>query len=262
MTAPVLRVHHVSVGHPGSWILQDINLRVDAGHFLGIVGPNGAGKGTLLQVIAGMRSPDAGHIDLFGECLSANNRKRLLRRVGFLSQRQEEIPQLPVRVRDVVAMGMPTYHGPLWVRSDRGGSLDRVMALVGIRELADRDFRRLSGGQQQRVRLARALVASPSLLLLDEPTAALDARAQSGLYRLLRELCDRHRMAVIMVEHDIAAISNYVDSMACLNIRIHYHARRGDKVPEDVWQAMYGGDMHAVAHDVHCIGCTDRDENG
>ncbi len=257
MSSPVIRTNHVSVGRSGQRILEDINLGVEAGHFLGIVGPNGAGKSTLLHVIAGLRKAEAGHVDLFGECLRSSNRRRLLAQIGFLSQRQEEVPMLPLRVRDVVAMGLPAYHAPLWVRIGQGKAVEQALTLSGIEALAEKDYRNLSGGQQQRVRLARTMAASPRLLLLDEPTAALDPRAQSGLYRLLRGLCDRQGIAIIMVEHDIAAISDYVDSVACLNIRIHYHARRGETVPEKVWHAMYGGHMHVVAHDAHCIGCNE-----
>ena len=117
------------------------------------------------------------------------------------------------------------------------------------------DFRRLSGGQQQRVRLARALVRQPKLLLLDEPSAALDSRHQEKLYQLLRKLCDEQGMTVLMVEHDIAAITSYVDSVACLNKNIHYHAKKGDTIPDEVWREMYGDHVNIVAHDASCIGC-------
>jgi len=113
----------------------------------------------------------------------------------------------------------------------------------------------LSGGQRQRVRLARALVRRPRLLLLDEPSASLDTVRQEKLFKLLRRLCDETGMAVIMVEHDIAAISSHVDSVACLNRRIHHHAMRGENIPEAVWRAMYGDHIHIVSHDAGCIGC-------
>jgi zinc transport system ATP-binding protein len=255
MTAPVLSLSNISVGPAYARILQDINLELEAGHFLGIVGPNGAGKSTLLSVIAGLIDPAEGHVDLFGQCLKRFNRRHLLRGVGFLSQLHDDMPQLPISVRHVVAMGAAGYAGPLWKRPASVQDILWAMEQVEIADLADRDFRQLSGGQRQRVRLAKALVSRPELLLLDEPSAALDAPAQERLYRLLRRLCDENHMAVIMVEHDIAAITGYVDSVACLNRRIHYHAMKGEQIPEDIWHAMYGEHMHVIAHDTRCIGC-------
>jgi len=255
MSMPSVCLHHIGVGHPEQRILNDINLIVEPGHFLGIVGPNGAGKSTLLHTIAGLIKPDTGHIDLFGECLSRFNRRKLLAQTGFLSQKQERPSMLPMRVRDVVALGLVTYPAPLWNFSGHGIKVQQALTLTGAEVLAERDYRSLSGGEQQRVRLARALAASPRLLLLDEPAAALDTHAQELLYRLLRHICDEQDTAIIMVEHDIAAISGYVDSVACLNTRIHHHAMHGETIPEEVWHAMYGDHMHVVAHDSHCIGC-------
>ena len=127
---------------------------------------------------------------------------------------------------------------------------------VGLGYLSlDRSAATLSSGESQRVRLAKALISQPRLLLLDEPSAALDASAQQRLYLLLRRLCDERGMAIIMVEHDIAAITGHVDSVACLNRRVHCHAMKGEQIPEDIWHAMYGEHMHVIAHDSSCIGC-------
>jgi len=261
MSMPAVGLSHIHVGHPGQWILDDIDLAVEPGHFLGIVGPNGAGKSTLLHAIAGLIKPESGHIDLLGERLSRFNRRKLLTQTGFLSQKQETPSMLPMRVCDVVALGLPTYPAPLWNFSGHKINVEQALALTDTDALAQRDYRSLSGGQQQRVRLARALAASPRLLLLDEPAAALDTHAQELLYSLLRRLCDEQGTAIIMVEHDIAAISGYVDSVACLNTRIHHHAMHGETIPEEVWHAMYGDHMHIVAHDSHCIGCQNQHEN-
>jgi len=255
MSAPAIRLNHICFGPPAARILENIDLQLDAGHFLGIVGPNGAGKSTLLHMICGLIEADEGHIDLFGECLTLSSRKRLLNQLRFLPQRQDGIAAMPIRVRHVVGMGLNAAHGPLWRKNPQRDIIEHALQRTGMQAHADTDFRALSGGQQQRVRLARALVSSPRILLLDEPAAALDAPAQDKLYKLLRKLCDEMHMAIVMVEHDIAAISDYVDSVACLNRRIHHHAMRGESIPEHVWHDMYGDHMHVVAHDAHCIGC-------
>ncbi len=256
---PLVALSHLGLGPAERPVLEDISLTLEPGHFMGIVGPNGAGKSTLLNLIAGLIEPDRGHVDLFGECLRPFNRRKLMNRVGFLPQFQDQPPAMPVLAREVVAMGLPGYVSPWRGRVSRKRVME-ALALFDAADLAERDFRSLSGGQRQRVRLARALVREPELLLLDEPSAALDAARQSALFRLLRRLCDERGMGVIMVEHDIAAISAHVDSVACLNRRIHHHARRGERIPDDIWRAMYGDHMHIVAHDANCIGCLNGDE--
>jgi len=254
----VIQLSHLSFGPANHPVLDDINLTLQPGHFLGIVGPNGAGKSTLLNVVAGLIKPSSGHIDLMGQCMRRFNRMRLLKDVGFLHQLHDSQPSMPMRVREVVAMGLSSYHWP-WHHPTQSKAVMDALALVDMEERADADFRHLSGGQRQRVRLARALVRKPRLLLLDEPSAALDTVRQEKLFRLLRKLCDETAMTVIMVEHDIAAISSHVDSVACLNGRIHHHAMRGENIPEEVWRAMYGDHIHIVAHDAGCIGCDSND---
>ena len=255
MSAPLVRLSDLRFGPEARPIVAGINLTLEAGHFLGIVGPNGAGKSTLLNLIAGLSQPDAGAIELFGERLGRQNRLRLLRQVGFLHQLHESQQRLPLRVRDVVAMGLVDYALP-WRRAGRQPVISEALEMVEMQSLADADYRLLSGGQQQRVRLARVLARRPELLLLDEPSAALDSVRQEGLFKLLRRLCDETGMGVIMVEHDIAAISSHVDSVACLNRHIHHRAMRGEEIPEEVWRSMYGDHIHIVAHDASCIGCT------
>jgi len=260
-SAPALDLHDVEKTYKGKvHALRGVSMQIHPGEVFGLLGPNGAGKSTLLHIICGLLQPDDGHIDLFGECLSRSSRKRLLSQLRFLPQRQEGMSAMPLRVRHVVAMGLDSAYGPLWRRAPHHEKINQALERTGIMAYADTDFRALSGGQQQRVRLARALVAMPRIMLLDEPAAALDAPAQGKLYKLLRQLCDELDMAIVMVEHDIAAISDYVDSVACLNRSIHHHALRGETIPEQVWHDMYGNHMHIVAHDAACIGCESHDD--
>jgi len=255
MNHPVLNLSHVRIESGQGVILDDINLSLNQGHFMGIVGPNGAGKSTLLSVMIGATKPDRGHIDLFGQCLKRHNRRRLLHRLGFLNQLHTADTHIPVLVSNAVAMGLPNYGAPLWRRSANRKAIEDALEKVGMIDKINTDYRQLSGGQKQRIRIARALVGRPGLLLLDEPSASLDSSSQERLYRLLRRLCDEEKMSVIMVEHDVSAITSYVDSIACLNRRIHYHAGRGEHIPEWVWKAMYGEHVRIVVHDPACIGC-------
>lgn len=255
MTDSVIEARQLGLQLAGKTVLSDVSLRIGRGHFLGIVGPNGAGKSSLIGIITGRHRHYTGSLRLFGTDVSARHRRSLLARIGYLHQLHSSQPHLPVRVEDVVAMGLPDWNRPLWRRPDREGAIDRALQQVDMSTFRHADFRRLSGGQMQRVRLARALVHQPALLLLDEPAAAMDSQHQQQLYQLLRRLCDESGMSVVMVEHDIAAITGYVDSVACLNQHIHYHAMKGEQIPEDVWHRMYGSHMHVIAHDRDCIGC-------
>jgi len=260
MSTPIVHLSHIRFGSDKKPVLDNLSLEVDAGHFMGIIGPNGAGKSTLLSIIAGLIKPDAGHIDLFGKCLNQKSRHKLQREMGYLHQAQSRQPDMPLRVYDVVAMGLSSFNTSLlssffYNRKQEQEQICHALDLVEMTEHQHADFRQLSGGQQQRVRLARALVRQPKLLLLDEPSAALDSRHQEKLYQLLRKLCDEKNMTVLMVEHDIAAITSYVDSVACLNKNIHFHAKKGDTIPDEVWREMYGDHVNIVAHDASCIGC-------
>jgi len=251
----VLEAQHIGLRLAGKTILHDVSLSLGAGHFMGIVGPNGAGKSSLISLFIGIHTASHGALRLFGEPLTARNRGRLLRRVGYLHQLRGHQEHLPMRVYDVVAMGLARWSLPLWQAVRGKTNIAEALAKVDMLDMRNHDFRELSGGQVQRVRLARALVHQPELLLLDEPAAALDSKQQQQLYVLLRKLCDDNGMSIIMVEHDIAAITGHVDSVACLNQHIHFHAMRGEQIPEDVWHSMYGSHMHVIAHDAACIGC-------
>jgi len=251
----VLEAQQIGLRLAGKTILHDVSLSLGEGHFMGIVGPNGAGKSSLISLFIGIHTASHGALRLFGEPLTARNRGRLLRRVGYLHQLRGHQEHLPMRVYDVVAMGLARWSLPLWQAVRGKTNIAEALAKVDMLDMRNHDFRELSGGQVQRVRLARALVHHPKLLLLDEPAAALDSKQQQQLYVLLRKLCDDNGMSIIMVEHDIAAITGHVDSVACLNQHIHFHAMRGEQIPEDVWHSMYGSHMHVIAHDAACIGC-------
>ncbi|MDQ6950153.1 MAG: metal ABC transporter ATP-binding protein [Mariprofundales bacterium] len=254
MSASV-EVEGIGFGAASDPVLENITFSLAAGHFMGIVGPNGAGKSTLLALLIGMLTPRSGIVRFAGVAMDAKHRRKILQRVAFVHQLQAQHPSLPITVEEVVAMGDPKFGSWLWRRAKVRDRIAEALESVGILHCMAKDFRVLSGGQRQRVRLARALMRNPTVLLLDEPSAALDTQAQDQLYRLLRQLCDQQGKTIIMVEHDIAAISSFVDSVACLNRRIHHHAMAGEQIPPQVWQDMYGSHMHVMAHDHACIGC-------
>ncbi len=243
---------HVSVRRQGRLVLEDVSLAVHAGEFVAVVGPNGAGKSTLLATLVGLVFPSEGEVRLFGTPLGPHNARALRKRIGFLPQASPRPPALPVRVAEFVAMGLAGYARPWGLSRQERAQVQEALEALGIAALAQMDLRRLSGGQYQRARIARALVRKPQLLLLDEPAAALDAPARDRLFRLLRALANEGA-AVLTVEHDVAAVSRHADGIACLNRRLHQHARKGERISKRAWQAMYG-EARPLAHEPSCIG--------
>lgn len=223
-------------------VLEGINLELFAGDFLGLIGPNGGGKSTLLKVMLGLIKPDRGEISLFG--LSPEKARG---RTGYMPQKTDFDRSFPVRVLDVVLMGRFSSRGLLhrYDEEDRRAALSALHD-VGMLDRAGREIGALSGGEQQRVFAARSLVCHPGLLLLDEPTAGVDSAQQADFYELLCHLNRDLGIAIVLVSHDVTAISTYVGKIACLNQRLYYHGSK-ELTGEDIEKA-YGCPVEMIAH--------------
>ncbi|PKP27738.1 MAG: zinc ABC transporter ATP-binding protein [Bacteroidetes bacterium HGW-Bacteroidetes-22] len=212
---PLLQLKDLGAGYNGRAVLHDVNLTVRANDFIGVIGPNGGGKTTLLKVITGLLSPITGSI-IYGPML-ANGR-----RIGYLPQMHQYDRNFPILVRDVVlsgGMGQRRLINP-FNRDDRKQALE-LMAMTGLSQLQNHPIGDLSGGQAQRVFLCRALMNDPALLILDEPANFVDAGFEAELYEILHDL--NKKMAIIMVTHDLGIITPYVKTIACVNGDLHYH---------------------------------------
>jgi len=255
---PLLDIDDVWVRYGEKWVLKSIYLKCPAGEILGIVGPNGGGKTTLLKVILGTVHPDRGSVSLFGQ--PPNKQSRL--DIGYLPQISHADRSFPVSVLDVVLMGLYNKLG-LLRRIDRK-SKDQAMALlerVNMADQAQKNFGTLSGGQQQRVNIARALASQPKLLILDEPSTGVDSVAQEDFYELLVTLREENQTSVILVSHDIGVITSHADQIACLNTQIHYHGKPDTHLAPDISQKIFGKDLHIMIHDDKCLTCFKRHEN-
>ena len=213
MTTPVIEICGCTFGYSAAApVLSSINLKVMAGSFTSIIGCNGAGKTTLLRLLLGEITPQAGGIKLFGaRVLELKDWSR----VGYLSQNTGRSPGFPATAREVVSTGI--YSGPLRFSGKEGKrKIEAALAAVGMEAYAGQLIGKLSGGQLQRVLVARALAGNPELLLLDEPTAGVDIPAARDLYELLACLGRENGLTVVMVTHDIAGASAYVDQCFCL----------------------------------------------
>lgn len=237
---PVIELRDVTVRYADVLALEHVDLAVWPHDFVGIIGPNGGGKSTLLKVILGLVQPESGVVSVLGGPPAKSRRA-----VGYVAQRPSFDREFPASVWDVVLMGRYPLTGLL----RRYGAADIVAAeqaldRVGMYEARGKQIGRLSGGEQQRVFIARALVGRPELLLLDEPLAGVDPAMQSGLYELLGEL--RRSLTVVMVSHDIGAISVHVESIVCLNRRLFHHGSR--ELSPEILEATYQCPVQLIAH--------------
>ncbi|MBC7287645.1 MAG: ABC transporter ATP-binding protein [Armatimonadetes bacterium] len=235
---PAVVVEHVYFAwHDEQWVLEDVNLVVSPGTFLGLIGPNGGGKTTLVRLILGELVPTRGRVEVLGCPAHRLGRRRAL--IGYLPQRPEIDRAFPATALEVTLMGLFGRIGllrrvPGWARDKAIAALEQV----GMAEYARRPISSLSGGQQQRVLIARAIVADPQLLLLDEPTVGVDTGGQSAFFELLLRLRSDLGLTIICVTHDLLQIGHYADRLACLHRTVHWHERADQVSPEEIRDAL------------------------
>ncbi len=237
----------------GKVILENINLHLEGGKFLGIIGPNGSGKTTLLRILLGILKPTTGEVKIFGKTPKEAVQKNIL---GYLPQSQKIEMNFPARAIDVVLMGLYAQMGPFHFPSQEEIQRARSMlAVMGMEGFEDRPFGSLSGGEQQRVSIARALIHSPKILVLDEPSTGIDVVGQDDFYHLLRGLQKKYQLTILMVSHDIGAVSSYVDEIACLNKTLHCHGTPSVTLSEEVLKNLYGRGVDFIVHRGECEKC-------
>ncbi len=207
-------------------VLEGVDLSVRPGEFVALVGPNGSGKSTLLRLLLGSLEPGAGEARLFGRPPRSIRRRS---RLGYVPQRPNLSSELPATVREIVAAGRLT-DGRWWLpmsREDRV-EVDHAISSVGLGELARRPVNELSGGQQQRAFIARAFASRPSLLVLDEPIAGVDAASQRLFRDSLVHLIGEHGAGVLLVSHELSAVADDVDRVIVLKRRVLFDGRPSD----------------------------------
>lgn len=238
-----VHVENLTVYYGQTAAITDVCLDVADGEYLGIIGPNGGGKSTLLKAILGLIPITIGEIKIYGSSIAQN---RSL--VSFVPQFSSIDKMFPINLREVVLSGkLKAGMTPFF----RYGKQDKIevealLEKVGILELANRQIAELSGGEFQKMLIARALAVKPKLLLLDEPTASVDTNSSSQIYSLLADL--NQNMTIILVTHDLLAISSQVHRLACLNNRLVYHGE--PELTEGIVNTMYGCPVDLIAHGV------------
>lgn len=246
-----IRLEGVSFGYERRIVLRDLRLTVKSGEILGVVGPNGVGKSTLIRGASGVLKPHTGRVLIGTRDMATLPLIERAQIVGVVPQ-AVQLPEA-FSAEDVVLMGRTAHLGWLGQESDADRRITHTaMRRTGTLGFANRQVGELSGGEQQRVLIARALAQEPRILLLDEPTAHLDLKHQDEVLRLIRALADENALAVILTLHDLNLVARYTDRVALLSdgkIRKIGEAREV-LTPEEL-AAAYGIAIHVTDHPIH-----------
>lgn len=235
-----INISRLSFSYGAAPVLKDINVSIAAGEFFGLIGPNAAGKSTLIKLLMGLMQPDAGEVKVLGKPPAQSREK-----IGYVPQHASFPRNFPITVAEVVMLGRLAGAGAWggFGRTDREAA-QAALEAVAIGGLASRAIASLSGGQLQRMLLARALVCQPEVLLLDEPTANIDVRAEENIFALLKRFNDT--MTIIVVSHDVAFISGYVHRVGCLNQTLVCHET--ESISGKTIEELYGASVRMIDH--------------
>lgn len=234
MAKSLIELRDVSFSYGSEPVLERINLTINAGEYVGVIGPNGGGKTTLIRLILGLEKPDTGTIRLWNKPASDFTQRRM---IGYVPQRVAASDfRLPITVGEVVRFVART-------KLDAHEAMERL----GITKLARRPLAELSGGQQQKAFIAKALAGKPEVLILDEPTAGVDVKAQDDFYQLIAQL-NKDGLTIIMVSHDIDVVMNEVSKLICINEDLVYHGKPKDFIEKDYLTKLYGKTRKFILH--------------
>jgi ABC-type Mn2+/Zn2+ transport system ATPase subunit len=232
----LVRLDGVTCAYGAETVLEEVDLRVGEGHFIGVIGPSGSGKTSLLRAIMGTLRP----------CAGAVHRRPGLR-VAYVPQVETVNWSFPVTVGECVLMARASGRLLPWPSRAERAEVATVLERLGIGELVGRHIRELSGGQQQRVFIARALLCRPQLLLLDEPTSGVDVRLRHEVLHLLDDL-NAGGVAIVLTTHDLNGIASHLPRLVCLNRRVTGVGRPREVLTADVLERTYGASMQVLIH--------------
>ncbi len=231
-------------GYPA---ISDVNFDVMEGDFIGMIGPNGGGKSTLLKIMMGILPIQQGTVTLFGTEI---RKFKQWNKIGYVSQKATHFDKrFPATVKEIVAMGRIQTRGIFnHLKKEDYAACSDALKEVGMLEYENRPLYELSGGQQQRVFIARAIASHPKLLVLDEPTIGIDMKAQEQFYELLKKLRQEKGLTIILVSHDIDVIASQVNNYVCINQTLIYHGEPEEFARNDYMKKLYGKNIRMVLH--------------
>ena len=229
-------------------VLQDVSFEIEAGDYVGLVGHNGSGKTTLIKVILGLLKPYTGSISIFGE---PQENFTAWQKIGYMPQSLSLFnPIFPATVEEVVSLGLLSEKRfPKRITDKDKKTVHEALDRLKILNLKDRLIGNLSGGQQQRVFLARALITKPELLILDEPSNALDNTSREMFFSILDELNKEHKTAIILITHDVGQVGKYANKLLYLNGNVVFYGKFADFCKSKKMSQQFGVDtQHIICH--------------
>lgn len=243
---PVIDVKNLSFKYGGINVLEDISLSVQKGDYIAIAGPNGAGKTTLIKAVLGLEKA-SGEIEIFKEKL---RNFKSWNRVGYLPQKVSfSSPLFPAKVKEVVSLGLLSLKKhPKKINFSDKARIEEALKTLGVSELRDTLINNLSGGQQQRVFLARALVSSPDILILDEPGTGLDVESRENFFNLLKKLNEKG-ITIMLITHDASDIGKYASKLLFLDKKIIFYGPFSDFCKSQKMEKYFGSfSQHLICH--------------
>lgn len=219
----IVEIEHLTVKYPDVKALDDVSFTVKEGDFLGIIGPNGAGKSTLFASMLGLNTKYEGSIKFFGQDIRKS--KDYLKEIGYVPQKPIFEKNFPATVNDIVQMSLR--------KESNEKKIDEILQQLWIHELSNRRIGELSGGQQQRVFIAKALVNNPKILILDEPVTGIDQQSIDLFYSILKELNSKQNITIIWSSHDLDAVNQLANHVACLNRTLFFHGESDEFFEND-----------------------------
>ena len=235
---------HATLGYGKSIVAEDLTMTIDEGAFVGFVGPSGAGKTTILRAILGAIAPLKGTVAVVG---SGRDRSKV--RLGYVPQLETIEWHFPITVRETILMGRTSASGPWpWPRKQDVRDAEDLMEQLGIGSLGFRPLHDLSGGQQQRVFLARALIGSPDLLLLDEPTSGVDVAARADIVDILKDLNDQG-MTIVITTHDLNSVAAQIPEVICFNRTVIARGAPLETLTAETLRETFDIEMVVLEHD-------------
>jgi zinc transport system ATP-binding protein len=242
----LISVKDVNFDYDGIKVLKDINFSIQKGDFLALIGPNGSGKTTLIKVILGLLKPAHGRIFIDGHSIQKFHEWR---KIGYVPQNATHFdPYFPASVKEVVAMGLLSSKPFARLTAKEEDLIEKSLELVEMEKLINQRIGNLSGGQQQRVFIARAIVNSPEVIFLDEPTTGIDKRTQEMFYDMLAHLNKDKGITIVLITHEIGIINKHITKVACLNQRLVYHGSHKEFCRSDAFKDMLDNGHHLISH--------------
>lgn len=248
MKKGIVTVDNLSFSYGTNKVLDDISFHIEEGKFVGVIGPNGSAKSTLLKLMVGLLKPDQGVIRLFGKEV---DEFKDFEKIGYISQNVRDFNQMfPATVEEVVAANLYSRKGLLKrLKEEDNEKIEEALRIVEMGQFKKRKVGNLSGGQKQRIFIARALLNSPKILFMDEPLVGVDQDSQNRFYNLMDKLNKEYNITLVMISHDIGVISEKVNQIICLNKGKAYCHDSDQCQCGNMVREVYGKNMNILFHE-------------